>query len=116
MPFKIKSIDNNELAKSQSQVIVEITPYILNTVFSRTIIKKTTKNISRLSFDAGQVLYELTTLVANCIQTIDVTFEILFENIKHLLKIGDGIVIPAYSPTYFNLNFIIQNDNNNNYK
>ncbi|RDI54995.1 cupin domain-containing protein [Flavobacterium glaciei] len=104
MPFKINAIDTNELTKSQLQVIVEISPYILNTVFSRTIIKKTTSNISRLSFDAGQVLEELTSPIANCIQTIDVTFEILFDNIKQLLTLGDGIVIPAYSPTYFNSN------------
>ena len=97
MPFKIESVDNNELTKSQSHIIVEIIQHIPNAVLSRTIIKKTTGNITALSFDAGEVLDERTSPFDNYIQIIDGTAEIFINEIKHLLKLGEGIIIPAHS-------------------
>ena len=104
MPFKIESVDNNELTKSQSHIIVEIIQYIPNAVLSRTIIKKTTGNITALSFDAGEVLDERTSPFDNYIQIIDGTAEIFIDDIKHSLKLGDGIIIPAHSTHSFNAN------------
>jgi hypothetical protein len=50
--------DNTELEKSKSHIIVEIIEYIPNSVVIKTIIKKSTGNISIMSFDAGEGLTE----------------------------------------------------------
>lgn len=102
MPFKIKSVDNNELPKSKSHIIVEVIQYIPNAVLSRTIIKKTTGNITALSFDAGEELSERTSPFDNYIQIIDGIAEIVIDARKHLLRLGEGIIIPAHSTHSFN--------------
>ena len=104
MQYKNKPIDNRELTKSQSHIIVEIIQYIPNAVLSRTIIKKTTGNITALSFDAGEELSERTSPFDNYVQIIDGTAEIFINEIKHLLKLGEGIIIPAHSTHSFNAN------------
>ena len=51
---KIESVvkpDNAELQKSQSYIVVEIIEYIPNSVVSKTIIKKSTGNVTAMSFD-----------------------------------------------------------------
>jgi hypothetical protein len=53
-----KPNDNLELDKSKIHIIVEIIEYMVNAVVSRTIIKKTTGNVTVTSFDAGEELDE----------------------------------------------------------
>ena len=45
-----------ELQKSKSHIIVEIIEYMANSVVIKTIIKKSTGNISVMSFDSGEGL------------------------------------------------------------
>ena len=45
---------STELDKSVALIIVEIIEYIPNSVVSKTIIKKSTGNISVMSFDTGK--------------------------------------------------------------
>ncbi|MFV8369702.1 cupin domain-containing protein [Flavobacterium sp. LB2R40] len=104
MSFKFKSVDNSELKKSQSHIIVEIIQYVPNAVLSRTIIKKTTGNITASSFDAGEELAERTSPFDNYVQIIDGSAEIFIGGIKHSLKLGNGIIIPAHSTHSFNAN------------
>ena len=49
------SPDNAELQKSQSYIVVEIIEYIPNSVVSKTIIKKSTGNVTAMSFDKGDI-------------------------------------------------------------
>jgi hypothetical protein len=49
-------VDSAELIKGSSYIIVEIIEYIPNSVVSKTIIKKSTGNISLMSFDKGEGL------------------------------------------------------------
>jgi quercetin dioxygenase-like cupin family protein len=104
MQSKQTPIDNRELTRSQSHIIVEIIQYIPHAVLSRTIIKKTTGNITALSFDAGEELSERTSPFDNYVQIIDGTAEIFINEIRHLLKLGEGIIIPAHSRHCFNAN------------
>ena len=46
--------NSSELEKAKSHIIVEIIEYIPNSVVSKTIIKKSTGNISVMSFDSGK--------------------------------------------------------------
>jgi quercetin dioxygenase-like cupin family protein len=97
-------MDNFELEKSKSHIIVEIIQYIPNAVVSKTIIKKTTGNITASSFDAGEELAEKTSPYDNYIQIIDGTAEIIIKNHKHKLGLGEGIIIPAHAQHSFTAN------------
>jgi quercetin dioxygenase-like cupin family protein len=97
-------MDTSELAKSKSHIIVEIIQYIPNAVLSKTIIKKTTGNITASSFDAGEELQEKTSPFDNYIQIIDGCAEIFINDKQHQLNLGEGIIIPAHSKHSFNAN------------
>jgi hypothetical protein len=49
-----KKADSSELEKSKAHIIVEIIEYMTNSVVIKTIIKKSTGNISVMSFDSGE--------------------------------------------------------------
>ena len=55
-----KKADSSELEKSKAHIIVEIIEYMANAVVIKTIIKKSTGNISVMSFDNGEGLTEKT--------------------------------------------------------
>ena len=64
-PIKSEHMDNKdkgistELEKGKSHIIVEIVEYVPNAVVIKTIIKKSTGNISVMSFDSGEGLTEI---------------------------------------------------------
>jgi quercetin dioxygenase-like cupin family protein len=97
-------MDNSELEKSKSHIIVEIIQYIPNAVLSKTIIKKITGNITASSFDAGEELTENTSPFDNYIQIIDGIAEITIKNKIYNLNKGEGIIIPAHSQYSFSAN------------
>lgn len=87
-----------ELEKSKAHIIVEIIEYLSNAVVSKTIIKKTTGNVSVMSFDNGEGLTEKTSPFDSFAQIIEGEAEIVIDNVSHALKTGQGIVIPAHAP------------------
>ncbi len=93
-----------ELEKSKAHIVVEIIEYVPNSVVSKTIIKKSTGNITVSSFDTGEELAEKISPFDNYIQIIDGAAEVIINEISHQLKLGDGIVIPAHAPHCFNAN------------
>jgi quercetin dioxygenase-like cupin family protein len=93
-----------ELEKSKSHIIVEIIEYVPNSVVSKTIIKKSTGNISVLSFDSGEGLTEKTSPFDTFAQIIEGKAEIVIDQISHSLKSGEGIIIPAHSPNFIKPN------------
>jgi quercetin dioxygenase-like cupin family protein len=99
-----KQIALTEIEKSKVHIIVEIIEYVPNAVVSMTIIKKTTGNITVSSFAIGEELAEKTSPFDNYIQIIDGAAEVVIENKKYQLKLGEGIVIPAHAPHCFNAN------------
>lgn len=99
-----KNMETSELEKAKSHIIVEIIQYIPNAVVSKTIIKKTTGNITASSFDAGEELAEKTSPYDNYIQIIDGAAEIIIKNKVHKLSLGEGIIIPAHAQHSFNAN------------
>lgn len=90
-------MDNSELEKSKIHITVEIIEYIPNSVVIKTILKKTTGNISVMSFDNGEGLTEKTTPFDSFIQVIEGQADIVIQGQSHLLKTGDSIVIPAHA-------------------
>ena len=93
-----------ELEKAKSHIIVEIVEYVPNAVVSKTIIKKTTGNITVMSLDAGEELAEKTSPFDQFVQIIDGKAELEINEKKFQLGLGDGIIIPAHSRHCFNAN------------
>ena len=93
-----------ELEKSKPHIIVEIIEYVPNSVVSKTIIKKTTGNVTVTSFDEGEELAEKTSPFDNYIQIIDGAAEVIINEKTYKLRLGEGIIIPAHAPHCFNAN------------
>src|SRR6187200_3785909 len=93
-----KKADSSELEKSKAHIIVEIIEYMTNSVVIKTIIKKSTGNISVMSFDTGEGLTEKTSPFDTFAQIIDGKAELVIDKVSHILESGEGIIIPAHSP------------------
>jgi quercetin dioxygenase-like cupin family protein len=99
-----KNQDSADVEKSVSHIIVEIIEYVPNSVVIKTIIKKSTGNISVMSFDSGEGLTEKTSPFDSFAQIIEGKADIVIDKISHVLKSGEGIIIPAHSPNHINPN------------
>ncbi|MDB5232681.1 MAG: cupin [Chitinophagaceae bacterium] len=97
-----KDNDVSELEKLNAHIIVEIIEYMPNAVVSKTIIKKTTGNITVSSLDAGEELAEKLLPFDTYIQIIDGSAELQINEKKYRLKLGEGIIIPAHTKHKFN--------------
>jgi quercetin dioxygenase-like cupin family protein len=93
-----------ELEKSTAHIIVEIIEYMANSVVIKTIIKKSTGNISVLSFDSGEGLTEKTSPFDTFAQIIDGCAEIVVDNVSNVLSTGQGIIIPAHTANFIKPN------------
>jgi hypothetical protein len=81
----------SELEKSRVHIIVQIIEYMDNAVVSKTIIKKTTGNVTASSLDAGEELAEKTSPFDTYIQIIDGAAELMIKDKLYHLKLGEGI-------------------------
>ena len=93
-----------EIEKTKVHIIVEIIEYVPNSVVSKTIIKKSTGNISVTSLDTGEELAEKISPFDTYIQIIDGAAEVIISGKKYQLTLGEGIVIPAHASHSFNAN------------
>jgi len=88
---------NIEMEKSKAHITVEIIEYVSHSVLSKTIIKKSTGNISVMSFDDGEGLSEKTSPFDTFAQIIDGNAEIVIDGKSNLLATGQSIIIPAHT-------------------
>ena len=95
---------NVELEKATSHIIVEIIEYVPNSVVIKTIIKKSTGNISVMSFDSGEGLTEKTSPFDTYAQIIEGKAEIVINKVSTVLQSGQGIIIPAHAPNHIKPN------------
>jgi quercetin dioxygenase-like cupin family protein len=93
-----------EIAPSQALIIVEIIEYVPNSIVSRTILKKSTGNVSLMSLDTGEALTEKISPFDTFIQIIDGRAEITIDGKNHFLETGQGIIIPAHKSQIVNAN------------
>ena len=96
--------ENSDVEKSKSHIIVEIIEYVPNSVVMKTIIKKSSCNISVMSFDSGEGLTEKTSPFDTYAQIIEGNAEIVINKVSHQLESGQGIIIPAHLPNHINPN------------
>ena len=95
---------STDLEKSTAHIIVEIIEYVPNSVVIKTIIKKSTGNISIMSFDSGEGLTEKTSPFDTFAQVIEGKAEIVIDKKSNVLESGQGIIIPAHAPNYIKPN------------
>jgi mannose-6-phosphate isomerase-like protein (cupin superfamily) len=95
---------NTELEKSKSHIIVEIIEYVPNSVVIKTIIKKSTGNISVMSFDTGEGLTEKTSPFDTFAQIIEGRADMVIDKVDHHLESGQGIIIPAHASNHIKPN------------
>lgn len=93
-----------ELEKSKAHIIVEIIEYVPNSVVIKTILRKSTGNISVMSFDSGEGLTEKISPYDTFAQIIEGQAEIVINGVSNLLETGQGIVIPAHVPNFIRPN------------
>ena len=93
-----------EMEKSKAHIIVEIIEYIPNSTVTKTIIKKSTGNISVTSMDAGEELAEKSSPFDLYVQIIDGSAQVDIDGKELKLKLGEGIIIPAHASHRFTAN------------
>ncbi len=86
-----------EIEKSKIHILIEIIEYVPNSVVSKTIIRKTTGNISVVAIDTGEALAEKISPFDTFIQIIEGTAEVVIEDQPNMLQPGQGIIIPAHT-------------------
>lgn len=101
---KNRQVDRGELEKSLAHIIVEILEYIPNSVVIKTILRKSSGNISVMSFDSGEGLTEKISPFDTFAQIIEGQAEIVIDGISNLLHSGQGIIIPAHLPNFIRPN------------
>jgi quercetin dioxygenase-like cupin family protein len=90
-------LENFEFEKSKTFIVGELLEYVAHSIVIKTILRKTTGNISAISCDAGEVLPGRISPFDNFIQVIDGTAEIITGSISTILETGQSIIIPAHS-------------------
>ncbi|MCF8299070.1 MAG: cupin domain-containing protein [Saprospiraceae bacterium] len=96
----ISKMDDMELEKAKSHITVEIIEYIPNSVVSKTILKKSTGNISVMSFDTGEGLVEKITPFDTYTQIIEGKAEIVIDGVSMVLETGQSVIIPAHKSNH----------------
>lgn len=86
-----------EQEKGKVFIILEVIEYVSNSVVIKTIIKKTTGNVTVSSFDSGEALTEKISPFDTFIQVIEGKAEVVIDDISHLIDTGQSIIIPAHS-------------------
>lgn len=90
-------MENQDIEKSKAFIVVEILEYIPNSVVIKTIIRKTTGNVTAVSCDSGEALMEKISPYDTFIQIIEGKAEILIDGESRELNTGQSIIIPAHS-------------------
>ena len=90
-------MDHNEIEKAKAFIIVEIIEYVPNSVVIKTIIKKTTGNVTAVSCDTGEALNEKIIPFDTFVQIIDGKAEMLIDGVSNVLETGQSIIIPAHT-------------------
>lgn len=91
------AMENVEVEKAKVFIIVEIIEYVPNSIVIKTIMKKSTGNVSVVSFDSGENLTEKISPFDTFIQIIAGKAEIWINDISQIIETGESIIIPAHN-------------------
>ena len=97
-------MDITELEKSKAHITVEIIEYFPNSVLNKKILKKSSGNISIMSFDTGEGLIEKTSPFDIYAQIIEGKAELVIDGTSIILETGQSIIIPAHKSNHIKAN------------
>ncbi len=97
-------MENIEIGKAKAHIMIEIIEYVPNSVVIKSIIKKTTGNISVVSVDGGEALTEKIIPFDTFVQIIDGKAEIVIDGISNILNTGQSIILPAHTSSIVKAN------------
>jgi quercetin dioxygenase-like cupin family protein len=86
-----------EIEKSKTHILIEIIEYVPNSVVSKTIIRKTTGNVSVVAIDTGEALAEKISPFDTFLQIIEGNAEVIIDEKSNLLQTGQAIIVPAHA-------------------
>lgn len=90
-------MQTKEIENSKIHILIEIIEYVPNSVVSKTIIRKTTGNVSVVAIDTGEALAEKISPFDTFIQIIEGMAEVIIDDQPNMLHTGQGIIIPAHT-------------------
>ena len=90
-------MQTTEIEKSKTHILIEIIEYVPNSVVTKTIIRKTTGNISVVAIDTGEVLAEKISPFDTFLQIIEGKAEVVIDGKSKMIQIGQAIIIPAHT-------------------
>lgn len=97
-------MESGDIEKSKTYITVEIIEYMPNSVVIKTILKKSTGNISVMSVDTGEGLTERTSPFDTFAQVIEGKAEIVIDDESFLLETGESIIMPAHKSNLIKAN------------
>ena len=95
---------NHTIDKGTKHIVVELIEYEHNSMVSKSIMKKATGSINALSFDSGEGMNEKISSFDTYVQIIDGTAIIDIDGKITTMNTGDGIIIPAHTPSHIKPN------------
>ena len=90
-------MQTTEIEKSKSHILIEIIEYVPNSVVTKTIIRKTTGNISVVAIDTGEAMAEKISPFDTFLQIIEGNAEVVIDEQSNMLQTGQAIIIPAHT-------------------
>ena len=90
-------MQSTEIEKSKTHILIEIIEYVPNSIVTKTMIRKTTGNISVMAIDTGEVLAEKISPFDTFIQIIEGKAEVVIDGKSNMIEIGQAIIIPAHA-------------------
>ena len=90
--------------KSKTHILIEIIEYVPNSVVSKTIIRKTTGNISVVAIDTDEALAEKISPFDTFIHVIEGVAEVVIDEKPNILQTGQAIIIPAHASNIIKAN------------
>ncbi len=90
-------MQEHEIEKAKTHILIEIIEYVPKSVVSKTIIRKTTGNVSVVAIDTGEILAEKISPFDTFIQIIDGNAEVVIDEDSNKLITGEAIIIPAHT-------------------
>lgn len=95
---------NLKYKNSEAFKILDIVEYLSKSVVIKSILRKTTGNVTAFSFDSGELLVGKKSPYDTLIQIIDGKSEIIIDDKSNLLENGESIIIPAHTSNIIKAN------------
>lgn len=89
-------MENTELEKGKSFMVVEVIEYVPNAVVIKPFIRRITGNVSVISIDTGEGLTDKISPFDTFIQVIEGAAEVIIDGVPSTIIVGQAIIIPAH--------------------